>query len=129
MSVPGIGSLTANAVVATIGNGAAFSKGRDFGAWLGLVPKQLSTGDRTILGGLSKRGKAPSPRQSRGSSSGGLSIHSGREPIRRCHEFRPDRIHNGFRKNAVDGSQRRRINAPTHRVTDGSQLVRSPRAP
>jgi transposase len=56
MSVPGIGSLTASAVVATIGNGAAFSKGRDFGAWLGLVPKQLSTGDRTVLGGLSKRG-------------------------------------------------------------------------
>jgi hypothetical protein len=34
--------MTASAVVATIGNGAAFSKGRDFGAWLGLVPKQPS---------------------------------------------------------------------------------------
>lgn len=56
MSVPGIGPMTASAMVATIGNGAAFSKGRDFGAWLGLVPKQLSTGDRTVLGGLSKRG-------------------------------------------------------------------------
>jgi transposase len=56
MSVPGIGALTASAIVATIGNGAAFTKGRDFGAWLGLVPKQLSTGDRTILGRLSKRG-------------------------------------------------------------------------
>ena len=33
-----------------------FSKGRDFGAWLGLVPKQISTGDRTILGRISKRG-------------------------------------------------------------------------
>ena len=33
-----------------------FSKGRDFGAWLGLVPKQISTGDRTILGSISKRG-------------------------------------------------------------------------
>ena len=33
-----------------------FSKGRDFGAWLGLVPKQMSTGDRTILGSISKRG-------------------------------------------------------------------------
>ena len=53
MSVPGIGALTASAVVATIGNGAAFTKGRDFGAWLGLVP---TTGDRTILGRLSKRG-------------------------------------------------------------------------
>jgi transposase len=55
-SVPGIGALTASAVLATIGNGAAFSKGRDFGASLGLEPKQLSTGDRTILGRLSKRG-------------------------------------------------------------------------
>ena len=39
-----------------IGNGDAFSKGRDFAAWLGLVPKQISTGDRTILGKISKRG-------------------------------------------------------------------------
>jgi Molybdopterin-binding domain of aldehyde dehydrogenase/Transposase IS116/IS110/IS902 family len=43
-------------MVAAIGNGAAFSKGRDFGAWLGLVPRQMSTGDRTILGKISKRG-------------------------------------------------------------------------
>jgi transposase len=42
--------------VAAIGNGAAFSKGRDFGAWLGLVPRQISTGDRTILGKISKQG-------------------------------------------------------------------------
>jgi transposase len=56
MGVPGIGAMTASAVVAAIGNGAAFAKGRDFGAWLGLVPKQISTGDRTVLGGFSKRG-------------------------------------------------------------------------
>jgi transposase len=37
-------------MVAAIGTSDAFSKGRDFGAWLGLVPKQMSTGDRTILG-------------------------------------------------------------------------------
>jgi transposase len=37
-------------MVAAIGTGDMFSKGRDFGAWLGLVPKQISTGDRTILG-------------------------------------------------------------------------------
>jgi transposase len=50
MSVPGIGPISASAMVAAIGDGSAFSKGRDFGAWLGLVPKQISTGDRTILG-------------------------------------------------------------------------------
>jgi transposase len=50
MTVPGIGPIIASAMVAAIGNGAAFAKGRDFAAWLGLVPKQMSTGDRTILG-------------------------------------------------------------------------------
>ncbi len=56
MSVPGIGPIIASAMVAAIGDGSVFSKGRDFGAWLGLVPKQISTGDRTILGSISKRG-------------------------------------------------------------------------
>jgi len=55
MTVPGIGPLIASAMVAAIANGAAFTKGRDFAAWLGLVPKQMSTGDRTILGRISKR--------------------------------------------------------------------------
>jgi transposase len=56
MSVPGIGPIIASAMVAAIGNGAAFAKGRNFAAWLGLVPKQMSTGDRTILGRITKRG-------------------------------------------------------------------------
>ena len=56
MSVPGIGPIIYSAVVAAIGTGATFSKGRDFAAWLGLVPKQISTGDRTILGPISRRG-------------------------------------------------------------------------
>src|SRR6476661_4160755 len=56
MSVPGIGPIISSAMVAAIGTGATFSKGRDFAAWLGLVPKQISTGDRTILGSISRRG-------------------------------------------------------------------------
>ena len=56
MTVPGIGPIISSAIVAAIGGGDAFSKGRDFGAWLGLVPKQMSTGDRTILGSISRRG-------------------------------------------------------------------------
>ena len=56
MSVPGIGPVISSAMVAAIGTGDAFSKGRDFAAWLGLVPRQMSTGDRTILGSISKRG-------------------------------------------------------------------------
>jgi transposase len=56
ISVPGIGPIISSAMVAAIGAGDVFSKGRDFAAWLGLVPKQISTGDRTILGKISKRG-------------------------------------------------------------------------
>src|SRR6266403_1141611 len=56
MSVPGIGPMISSAMVAAIGAGDVFTKGRDFAAWLGLVPKQLSTGDRTILGKISRRG-------------------------------------------------------------------------
>jgi transposase len=56
MTVPGIGPTISSAMVAAIGTGDVFSKGRDFGAWLGLVPKQTSTGDRTILGKISRRG-------------------------------------------------------------------------
>jgi transposase len=48
--------MISSAMVAAIGTGEVFSKGRDFAAWLGLVPKQISTGDRTILGKISKRG-------------------------------------------------------------------------
>src|SRR5947209_17122002 len=56
MTVPGIGRIISTATVAAIGKGDVFSKGRDFGAWLGLVPRQMSTGGRTILGPISKRG-------------------------------------------------------------------------
>jgi hypothetical protein len=56
MTVPGIGPIISSAMVAAFGNSAAFSRGRDFGAWLGLVPRQISTGDRTILGKISKQG-------------------------------------------------------------------------
>jgi transposase len=56
MTVPGIGPIIASAMVSAIGDGAAFARGRDFAAWLGLVPRQISTGDRTILGHISKRG-------------------------------------------------------------------------
>src|SRR4249919_753671 len=56
MSIPGIGPIISSAMVTAIGTGDAFTKGRDFAAWLGLVPRQISTGDRTILGKISKRG-------------------------------------------------------------------------
>jgi transposase len=55
-TVPGIGPLIATAVVAAVGNGSAFSRGREFAAWLGLVPRQASTGGKTKLLGISKHG-------------------------------------------------------------------------
>ena len=54
--IPGVGPLVSTAMVAAIGNGAAFRNGRDFAAWLGLVPRQHSTGGKPRLFGISKRG-------------------------------------------------------------------------
>ena len=51
--IPGVGPLVATAVVSAIGNGAAFHKGRQFAAWLGLVPRQWSTGGKPKLLGIS----------------------------------------------------------------------------
>ncbi len=56
MSVPGGGPMISTATVAAIGTGEAFDRGRDFGAWLGLVPRQYSTGGKALLGPISKRG-------------------------------------------------------------------------
>jgi len=56
--IPGIGPIVATAIVAAIGNGAAFRKGREFAAWLGLVPKQYSTEGKARLLGISKRGNS-----------------------------------------------------------------------
>lgn len=54
--IPGIGPMTATALVAAVGNGLAFDRGRDLAAWLGLTPREYSTGGRQHLGGISKRG-------------------------------------------------------------------------
>ena len=54
--IPGFGPLIATAIVAAIGNSAAFHKGHEFAAWMGLVPKQHSTGGKSKLLGISKRG-------------------------------------------------------------------------
>lgn len=56
LTIPGIGPLAATALSAAIGNGNAFHKGRDLAAWLGLVPRQYSTGGKSKLLNISKRG-------------------------------------------------------------------------
>jgi transposase len=55
-AVPGIGPITASAIVATVPDVATFSSGRDFAAWLGVTPRQNSGGGKERLGGISKRG-------------------------------------------------------------------------
>lgn len=55
-SIPGIGTIIATAIAATVAEPGAFRSGREFAAWLGLVPRQNSTGGKARLGGISKRG-------------------------------------------------------------------------
>ena len=58
MKIRGIGATTALAIVATVGNAREFKNGRQFAAWIGLVPGQYSTGGKARLGHISKRGDA-----------------------------------------------------------------------
>ena len=55
-TIPGIGVLNATALVAAVGNAATFARGRDLAAWLGLVPRQMTTGGKPRLVGITKRG-------------------------------------------------------------------------
>jgi len=56
VAIPGVGPVIATALIAAIGNGAAFRKGREFAAWMGIVPGEYSTGGKQKLLGISKRG-------------------------------------------------------------------------
>jgi transposase len=58
MTMPGVGPLTASAITASVASGHEFSNGRQFAAWLGLVPRQHSTGGKSRLGRITKRGDA-----------------------------------------------------------------------
>ena len=81
-SIPGIGPLTATALVSVVGNGSAFRNGRELAAWLGLVPRQHSTGGRQVLLGISKRGDKYLRT---------LLIHGARAVVRNA-DKRPDRL-------------------------------------
>jgi len=72
-TVPGIGPLTATALLAAVSDARVFNNGRQFAAWVGLVPKQYSTGGQTRLLGISKRGD---------SSLRKLRIHGARATLR-----------------------------------------------
>jgi transposase len=57
-TIPGVGPITASAIVASVGSAREFRNGRQFAAWLGLTPRQSSSGGKTRLGHISKRGDA-----------------------------------------------------------------------
>jgi transposase len=75
MTVPGIGPLAASALEASAGNGLQFKSSRFFAAWLGLVPRQYSTGGKTTLLAISKRGNVYLRR---------LLIHGARSCVQTC---------------------------------------------
>ena len=55
-TIPGVGAIVASALVAAVGQAESFERGRDLAAWLGLVPRQFTTGGKPKLLGISKRG-------------------------------------------------------------------------
>ena len=55
-TIPGVGAIVASALVAAVGQAESFERGRDLAAWLGLVPRQFTTGGKPKLPGISKRG-------------------------------------------------------------------------
>ena len=57
LTCPGVGPLTASAIVAEVGDASQFRNGREMAAWNGVVPSQHSTGGRSTLGGITKTGK------------------------------------------------------------------------
>ena len=93
-SIPGVGALNATALVAAVGRAEAFEQARDLGAWLGLVPRQHTTGGKPRLLGISKRGntylrtllihgaRAALPRLTRRSGRGCAGYKPGAIPIR-----------------------------------------------
>jgi transposase len=83
LSIPGVGILSATALVAAIGDVSAFASGRELAAWLGLVPRQHSTGGKPTLMGISKRGDTYLRT---------LLIHGGRTVVRVAHKHQ-DRRH------------------------------------
>ena len=78
LTIPGIGLLSATAMVAAIGDIGAFKNGRELAAWLGLAPRQHSTGGKPTLLGISKRGDTYLRT---------LLIHGGRTVVRVAHKY------------------------------------------
>ena len=95
MTIPGIGPMTATALLAAIGDGRQFRRARDLAAWLGLVPRECSTGGKTRLLAVTKRGNRYVRR---------LLIHGARSCVTRLDRRRPQSTRerpDPFRRTAV----------------------------
>jgi len=82
LTIPGVGLLSATALVAAVGDVSNFRNGRELAAWLGLVPRQHSTGGKAMLMGISKRGDCYLRT---------LLIHGGRTVVRVAHQHQDRR--------------------------------------
>jgi len=77
MKIEGVGPITASAIVATVGDAKVFKNGRQMSAWLGLTPRQHSSGNTTRLGGISKRGDGYVRK---------LLVHGARSVVQNCNK-------------------------------------------
>jgi transposase len=127
-SVPGIGPINATALVAAVGDASAVAKGRDMAAWLGLVPRQATTGGKPRLLGISKRGKPLPAQESRPRRTGGPPEARRARHADRALAARPagpsaqERRHRGARQQAgtdLLGGARRRASV---RRDDGDEV-------
>jgi len=82
LTIPGVGVLTATALIAAVGDISVFKNGREMAAWLGLVPRQHSTGGKATLMGISKRGDTYLRT---------LLVHGGRSVVRVAHKHQDKR--------------------------------------
>ena len=94
MTIPGVGAIVASALVAAVGQAESFERGRDLAAWLGLVPRQFTTGGKPKLLGISKRGNKYLRRQL---------IHGARAALPLCPTWlsAPRRLADGRRDSQV----------------------------
>jgi len=84
LTIPGIGLLTATALIAAIGDISVFKSGRELAAWIGLVPRQHSTGGKPTLLGISKRGDSYLRTLL-------IQIHGGRSVVKVAHKHQDKR--------------------------------------
>src|SRR5512132_2984219 len=130
--MPGIGPIIASAIVASVADASVFRSGREFAAWLGLVPKQSGTGGKTWLGRISKRGDGYIRRLL---VTGALTALTRSKAVKalpwiegmKARQKRPMVIAVATRQQ--DGSDRMGDDGPRHRVSCIGGLIPGPRPP